>query len=518
MKTSFLAASAVAGATTVVASRSQWESKGCYADSASQRTFTQLLHPTLRLSVKAGPTSGSSTEVNVGNALPDASLAVGDDECQHKCNDSDEMCGGTWRLSVYEVDRKYKSDSWTYAACLADNVDGKRTLPNLKNIGGVWSAEACLNAVEEAGLKVGGLEYGAEEPPVDVTVLDADACRMRCNDARDLECGGNYALDVYISNSWVPPSEDLPPTDEVPTAVPSDVEEGSEDENEVEPIEAVDPPVLPDDEENNDGADEPILPLPASEDEHDAGSGDDEAAGDAADEVEGETGSGDEQTGDVPAADEQTGETPAGDDEEGNNGEESGDVPTGEETNDDESNTGGDVTPVTPGTEADSDETSDTPAAGEDDQAGDASGDENSEVIVVSPPEADTGDEDAVTADEGYETINITEPDTEVDEEVVTADEGLSGPETPATEDSNEVDDSVEQGEGGGNTDSGAVESTPASGEDTTENTEATASESTTTTPAEVEDDLANDADGEGDEKETLQRRHRMRRVRRTRH
>ncbi|KAJ7024455.1 hypothetical protein C8F04DRAFT_968849 [Mycena alexandri] len=155
-----------------------------------------------------------SQECYCGNALfATHGDAVSASECSSACTgNSAEACGGNFRMQIYQNPNPYGASNpspaagdmgrWAYQGCQADKID-MRTLPEpINNITDGMTAEKCVNACQDGGFELAGLEmlyapaWCGHNLGNSTSAPDTD-CNLRCAGNNTEICGGANRLTVY---------------------------------------------------------------------------------------------------------------------------------------------------------------------------------------------------------------------------------------------------------------------------------------------------------------------------------
>ncbi|GAA6042497.1 hypothetical protein JCM8097_003059 [Rhodosporidiobolus ruineniae] len=170
------------------------------------------------------------------NSLDSTSIALDDSACNKACaDDATEICGGTggesgaaFQLfktvsvptntstttapsatptaetdlpqggSVVETVNSEAGPAWSNNGCYGDLKYGTRALPNLLAQATDGTVEGCVNACQEAGYSLCGVEYQGEcwaGDAIDVTSsqVDDSVCNLSCSGDASQRCGGSQA-------------------------------------------------------------------------------------------------------------------------------------------------------------------------------------------------------------------------------------------------------------------------------------------------------------------------------------
>jgi len=142
-----------------------------------------------------------------GNTKPSVDKLRPMSECNMKCaGDSTQMCGGSWRMNVYETNSYPPIEE--DGACYVDSSD--RILPaymtDLSNSRKV-TTEKCIEACK--GYKYAGTQYaytcfcGNTKPSAD-KLRPMSQCNMKCAGDSSQMCGGSWRMNVYETPESLP--------------------------------------------------------------------------------------------------------------------------------------------------------------------------------------------------------------------------------------------------------------------------------------------------------------------------
>ncbi|KAM7223227.1 putative fungistatic metabolite [Rhypophila decipiens] len=206
-----------------------WASYGCYIDGRQGRILnyqapdSQLNTPgrCANICKDLGYTI-SGTEYSVqcfcGNSIVNGgSPATNQAECGNNCaGDPTQKCGGGDRMSIVSQGAPQVllppapqtgglNGSWTYAGCVRDNVNDKRTFFWQSLFPGTMTPNKCLTRCAEYGYMAAGIEYGEEcycgDPAnvVDTTYYRPESeCNIVCPGNSSSICGGGSRLTTYF--------------------------------------------------------------------------------------------------------------------------------------------------------------------------------------------------------------------------------------------------------------------------------------------------------------------------------
>ncbi|KAI8616365.1 WSC domain-containing protein [Chytriomyces sp. MP71] len=180
---------------------------GCYLDSAN-RVMTKLYQ---RNSVTASQCLAdcmnakytyagleNGNECYCSNSLPSTFAS----NCNAQCfGNSQQICGGSWALSVYANGVPTPPAS---LGCYQDNAN--RVMKSLYTQDFKLTAVQCLNDCSKAGYSIAGLEFGQEcYCSNSLPSTTSTNCNMGCTGNPNQVCGGPYALSLYSYNQITPP-------------------------------------------------------------------------------------------------------------------------------------------------------------------------------------------------------------------------------------------------------------------------------------------------------------------------
>lgn len=127
-------------------------------------------------------------------------------KCQVTCSGvSTENCGGSMTMNLYRNPSNTVGSvpasipaGWKSLGCMADNVNGKRTLSGYTFASSDMTLQKCVSTCQSKGFSYAGSEYETEcfcgnEP----TILQASTkCSMGCGGDPRYMCGGGNALSM----------------------------------------------------------------------------------------------------------------------------------------------------------------------------------------------------------------------------------------------------------------------------------------------------------------------------------
>jgi hypothetical protein len=156
-------------------------------------------------------------ECYCGNTFSAGSVPAPDSDCSFECmGDSDEICGASLRLSVYQLGAGGAStpntqvstpgptapNGWNYEGCWVDGVNG-RVLSYQENDNQGLTIENCIGLCTALGYSIAGLEWSVQcfcgDTMDNGGVLsnsDSD-CDMPCSGNPNEICGAGQRLSVY---------------------------------------------------------------------------------------------------------------------------------------------------------------------------------------------------------------------------------------------------------------------------------------------------------------------------------
>ena len=127
--------------------------------------------------------------------------------CNTKCKGaSDQNCGGTWRLSVYNNTAyippvvKPTIQGYAYKGCYQDSA--QRVFKDYISASNTMTQDLCVGICKGKGLAVAGLEWNrecwcAKSMPVGIVTADEGDCSYKCAGDTTQLCGGSYRLGVW---------------------------------------------------------------------------------------------------------------------------------------------------------------------------------------------------------------------------------------------------------------------------------------------------------------------------------
>ncbi|XP_060575371.1 uncharacterized protein LOC132732864 [Ruditapes philippinarum] len=128
-------------------------------------------------------------------------------ECTAKCpGNKDEMCGGTWHISLYDTQENDESEDSEslevyvpsgYLGCYIDKVERilSHRMPNFANNTG----DQCKQRCEAAGYRYAGTEY-TDQCFCGNNITDypkGSECTAKCPGNKDEMCGGTWHISLY---------------------------------------------------------------------------------------------------------------------------------------------------------------------------------------------------------------------------------------------------------------------------------------------------------------------------------
>ncbi|GAA6036330.1 hypothetical protein JCM8097_001670 [Rhodosporidiobolus ruineniae] len=227
-----------------------WSRSGCQSDlrygtRALSNQLAQIMSRTVEGCLDACTSAGYSRcgvewdgECWGANSLDKTSITLDDSACNKVCaDDKTEICGGTGGESgaafqlfsastsspttttpasasatptptastslptggdVVETVNSEAGPAWSNNGCYGDLKYGTRALPNLLAQATDGTVEGCVNACQEAGYSLCGVEYQGEcwgGDSIDVTSsqIDDSVCNLSCSGDQTQRCGGSQA-------------------------------------------------------------------------------------------------------------------------------------------------------------------------------------------------------------------------------------------------------------------------------------------------------------------------------------
>lgn len=164
----------------------------------------------------------SGTEFGVqcfcGNGLFNGAALIADTQCNVACpGEPSQKCGAADRLNIVSngvpptfvppaPQTSGLNGSWEYQGCVADNLNGKRTLYWENFFPGVMTPQMCLDRCSVFGYHAAGLEYGEEcycGDPANIATAGAtfqpeSECNIVCAGNASTICGGGSRLTTYF--------------------------------------------------------------------------------------------------------------------------------------------------------------------------------------------------------------------------------------------------------------------------------------------------------------------------------
>ncbi len=186
---------------------------GCYTDSATRALPTQLASTgaTVESCIAAAAAKNLAYagvqyggECFGGNTL--GNTLVANSDCNMPCQaNSGEICGGSWRNSIYRT-----ASTANYKGCYTD--EAKRALPTLLLSTGA-TVESCIAAAKAANLAYAGVQYGGEcfgGSTLGYSLVANSDCNMPCQANSGEICGGSWRNSVYSAAASAPPPSPTP--------------------------------------------------------------------------------------------------------------------------------------------------------------------------------------------------------------------------------------------------------------------------------------------------------------------
>ena len=174
---------------------------GCYTDS-STRALPVVLSTggdTVESCVQKAAAAGYAYaglqwygECYAGNTA--GYTQVADSQCNTACSaNSAEMCGGSWRNSIYSTG----ASALSYVGCYTDS--STRALPVVLSTGGE-TVESCTAKAAQAGYTYAGVQYYGEcwaGNTVGYSKVADSECNMPCTANTAEMCGGSWRNSIY---------------------------------------------------------------------------------------------------------------------------------------------------------------------------------------------------------------------------------------------------------------------------------------------------------------------------------
>ncbi|KAF7361180.1 Copper radical oxidase [Mycena sanguinolenta] len=192
-------------------SKGKWESIGCYKDAAApNRVLPQLAtvkgNMTVEICTSACQASNytyAGLEYSSGRMLYAPYGAA-----THVLAHQRTIAAATWPAPPAIPSKPSSNGKWETIGCYKDAAAPNRTLPQQAalNLNGNMTIESCTIACQAGNYSYAGLEYASEcwcgntRPS---TPADNTSCNMACSGNKTETCGGNYALNVFQTQSGV---------------------------------------------------------------------------------------------------------------------------------------------------------------------------------------------------------------------------------------------------------------------------------------------------------------------------
>lgn len=128
---------------------------------------------------------------------------VSDENCRDKCTgDRSRICGGDWKIAVYETDIPDAPTLGRNIGCF-DDEGSTRILGDYKvDLEKTNTPRRCMNICYKLGYKYSGVEYGFEcfcshNPPPNARTKPDSHCNTPCPGDPTETCGGGWLISVY---------------------------------------------------------------------------------------------------------------------------------------------------------------------------------------------------------------------------------------------------------------------------------------------------------------------------------
>lgn len=197
--------------------------KGCYTDSTSSRALTGAWYTSENMTVDFCAESCSEykffgleygIECFCGSIHSAESILVDDSECSMACaGDDSEICGASYRLSVYENTdwipvTNPEIVGYDYLGCYNDSLPTRALSDSFVYDSEAMTAEFCAEFCD--GANYFGLEYFSEcycgssllEESIPFPETD---CGFFCSGNSSQFCGGSHRMNVYVKEGVLPP-------------------------------------------------------------------------------------------------------------------------------------------------------------------------------------------------------------------------------------------------------------------------------------------------------------------------
>ncbi|KZO99601.1 WSC-domain-containing protein [Calocera viscosa TUFC12733] len=191
-----------------------WSAIGCYTD-ANARTLPSDATSSNSMTVEAcqsfclgaGFTLAGTEDGNecwCSDSISNGGTQASAGDCSTTCaGNSNEQCGGGWRLSVYQYNAGTTSppvNGWSSVGCWVDS--NSRALPSDAESSSSLTTEACQTFCGNAGYTYAGTEDGNEcwcsnSISNGATQASAGDCSTPCAGNSGEICGGGWRLSVY---------------------------------------------------------------------------------------------------------------------------------------------------------------------------------------------------------------------------------------------------------------------------------------------------------------------------------
>ncbi|KAI0880342.1 WSC-domain-containing protein [Annulohypoxylon maeteangense] len=161
-----------------------------------------------------------SQECYCGNTIT-STIIADDDECNMKCKgDVLEVCGGSSKLSVWNITQSSKSakastsvlttanGTATYLGCYTDSGSDGRTLSKASYTSDSMTVESCASYCQAKNYALFGVEYSGEcycgnAAKNSSTVSTEADCNMACKGNSSQICGGSSRMSIWNNTLYV---------------------------------------------------------------------------------------------------------------------------------------------------------------------------------------------------------------------------------------------------------------------------------------------------------------------------
>lgn len=144
-----------------------------------------------------------------GNERPSPKASADEGDCRESCSgDSSQICGGGWRMSVYEtgIEVGPSTDlSESYVGCYKDQENPRYLGGHFQDFPGSLTPDRCVGLCYRLGFLYAGLQYASQcycgdNHPSPTVKADEGDCVTRCAGDNSKICGGTWRLSIYSTS------------------------------------------------------------------------------------------------------------------------------------------------------------------------------------------------------------------------------------------------------------------------------------------------------------------------------